>query len=205
MGRNCGYLAAETTRRYRAWLDEQEWLPEIGLSREAWEVHALYLPELPIDIAAEAARLRGVMSAIGNVNIFISEGAGVNEIVAELQKEGVEIPTDAFGHIKLDKINPGEWFARAFADAIGAEKVMVQRSGYFSRSAASNAEDLELIARTCALAVTSALEGRPGVIGMDEENGGELTTIAFDRIAGHKPFNPNQDWFQEMLREIGQS
>jgi pyrophosphate--fructose-6-phosphate 1-phosphotransferase len=204
MGRNCGYLAAETTRRYRAWLDEQQWLPEIGLSREAWEVHALYLPELPLDIEAEAVRLRQVMATQGNVNIFISEGAGVNEIVAELQKEGVEIPTDAFGHIRLDKINPGDWFARVFADAIGAEKVMVQKSGYFSRSAASNAQDLELISRTCAMAAESALEGRPGVIGLDEEAGDVLSTIEFSRIAGHKPFDPTQEWFQNMLSEIGQ-
>ena len=35
MGRNCGWLTAETARRYRAWLDGKRWLPDIGLDREA--------------------------------------------------------------------------------------------------------------------------------------------------------------------------
>jgi pyrophosphate--fructose-6-phosphate 1-phosphotransferase len=205
MGRNCGYLAAETTRRYRAWLDTQEWLPEIGLSREAWEVHALYLPEAPINLEAEAKRLSKVMNEVGNVNIFLSEGAGVEEIVADMKAAGQEVPMDAFGHVQLDKVNPGAWFARKFAQAIGAEKVMVQKSGYFSRSAASNAEDLDLIERTAVLAVESALNGTSGVVGMDEENGDELTTIDFTRIAGHKPFDTTQQWYLDLLKEIGQA
>ena len=204
MGRNCGYLAAETTRRYRAWLDQQEWLPEVGLDRRAWEVHALYVPELHIDIPAEAARLRTVMEQVGNVNIFLSEGAGVDDIVAEMSRAGHDVPRDAFGHLQLDKINPGQWFAGQFSTLLGADKVMVQKSGYFARSAASNAEDLDLIKRTCALAVDAALAGHPGVVGMDEEAGDELSVIAFPRIAGHKPFDPTQPWFTRMLAEIGQ-
>jgi pyrophosphate--fructose-6-phosphate 1-phosphotransferase len=204
MGRNCGYLAAETTRRYRAWLDTQEWVPEIGLTRDAWEVHALYLPEAPIDLNAESKRLSKVMDQVGSVNIFLSEGAGVDEIVAEMKEAGQEVPKDAFGHVQLDKVNPGAWFARQFAKLIGADKVMVQKSGYFSRSAASNPEDLDLIKRTCALAVESALAGTSGVVGMDEENNDELTTIDFKRIAGHKPFDTTQQWYLDLLSEIGQ-
>jgi len=45
MGRHCGWLTAATAREYRNWLDTRAWLPEIGLSREAWEVHAVYVPE----------------------------------------------------------------------------------------------------------------------------------------------------------------
>ena len=204
MGRNCGYLAAEATRRYRAWLDEQEWLPEIGLSREAWEVHGLYVPEAKIDIKAEAARLHKVMDEVGCVNLFISEGAGVADIVAQMEEAGEEVLRDAFGHVQIDKINPGAWFGKQFAALLDAEKVMVQKSGYFSRSAASNAEDLDLIERTCHLAVESALAGNPGVIGMDEENGDVLTTIAFPRIAGHKPFDITLPWFVEMIEDMGQ-
>ena len=44
MGRHCGWLTAATAQAYRDWLDTREWLPEIGLSREAWEVHGVYVP-----------------------------------------------------------------------------------------------------------------------------------------------------------------
>jgi pyrophosphate--fructose-6-phosphate 1-phosphotransferase len=204
MGRNCGYLAAETTRRYRAWLDAQQWLPEVGLTRESWDVHALYIPEVPVAIAAEAERLKAVMDEIGCVNLFISEGAGVSQIISELEKAGVDIPRDAFGHVKLDAINPGEWFANQFAALIGAKKVLVFKSGYFSRSAPSNAEDLALIQRSAVLAVTSALAGRSGVVGLDEEANDELTTVDFKRIAGHKPFDATLGWYQDLLQDIGQ-
>jgi len=204
MGRNCGYLAAETTRRYRAWLDEQLWLPELGLSRAAWEVHALYVPELHIDIPAEATRLRTVMDEVGNVNIFLSEGAGVDDIVAEMGRSGQKVPRDAFGHVQLDKVNPGQWFANQFATQLGADKVMVQKSGYFARSAPSNAEDLDLIRQTCALAVEAALAGQSGVVGQDEAANDELRVIEFARIAGHKPFDTTQPWFTTMLTQIGQ-
>jgi len=204
MGRACGYLAAETTKRYRSWLDQQAWLPEIGLDRRAWEVHALYIPELTIDIASEASRLRKVMDEVGNVNIFLSEGAGVDEIVTEMTQAGQDVPRDAFGHVQLDKINPGRWFGDQFASLLGAEKVMVQKSGYFSRAAASNDEDLELISRTCALAAEAALNGQSGVVGLDEDNDDQLGVIAFPRIAGHKPFDTNQTWFLDMLAGIGQ-
>lgn len=203
MGRNCGYLAAETTRRYRAWLDQQEWLPEIGLDREAWDVHAVYLPEVKLDIAAEAARLRAIMDRVGNVNIFLSEGAGVTEIVEQLESAGEEVPRDAFGHVQIDKINPGAWFGKQFSQLIGAQKTMVQKSGYYSRAAASNTEDLDLILRTCQLAVDAALAGTPGVIGLDEEAGDVLSVIDFPRIAGHKPFDITQSWFVDLVRDMG--
>lgn len=203
MGRNCGYLAAEATRRYRAWLDEQEWLPEIGLAREAWDVHALYLPEMHIDIAAEAARLTRIMDEVGNVNIFISEGAGVADIVEQMERDGEDVPRDAFGHVRIDEINPGAWFAAKFSKLIGAHKTMVQKSGYFSRAARSNDEDLELIGRTCRMAVDAALAGTAGVVGLDEENGDLLSVIAFPRIAGHKAFDITQPWFAELCQSLG--
>jgi pyrophosphate--fructose-6-phosphate 1-phosphotransferase len=82
MGRGCGWLTAATARAYREWLDTRQWLPGIGLTREAWDVHAVYVPEMEIDIDAEADRLRGVMDTLGNVTIFLSEGAGTSSIVA---------------------------------------------------------------------------------------------------------------------------
>lgn len=204
MGRNCGYLTAQSAAYYHKWVGEQEWAPSLGLSKERWDVHAVYLPEMAIDLDAEATRLRGVMDEIGNVNIFLSEGAGVEEIVAEKEAAGEEIQRDPFGHIKLDTINPGQWFAKQFAQRLGAEKVMVQKSGYFSRAWHANAEDLRLIKGMVDLAVQCAFEGKPGVIGHDEENGDVLTSIPFPRIKGGKPFDITQDWFVATMAEIGQ-
>ena len=206
MGRHCGWLTAATARKYREWLDTREWLPEIGLDRREWDVHGVYVPEAGIDLDAEAQRLSTVLDEVGNVNIFLSEGAGVDAIVAELEADGEEVARDAFGHVKLDTINPGAWFGKQFASRLGAEKVMVQKSGYFSRSAPANAEDLELINAMCDVAADAALAGRPGVVGHDEQQStDDLGVIAFDRIAGGKAFDVNEPWFGELLDAIGQS
>jgi diphosphate-dependent phosphofructokinase len=205
MGRNCGWLTAATAQEYRAWLKAQEWNPGIGLDSRRWDVHAVYVPELELDIDAEAERLKAVMDEVDCVNIFLSEGAGVDSIVAELESRGEEVERDPFGHVALDSINPGQWFARQFADRLGAEKKMVQKSGYFSRSAAPNQRDLELIKRCTDLAVDVALRGESGVVGEDEERGGELRAIEFPRIAGGKAFDPSVSWFTELLSEIGQA
>jgi pyrophosphate--fructose-6-phosphate 1-phosphotransferase len=204
MGRHCGWLTAAAAAEYRKWLDTQEWLPNIGLSRERWDIHAVFLPELALDIEAEAARLRGVMDEIGNVNIFLSEGAGMHEIVEQLEASGTEVARDPFGHVRLNDINPGQWFAKQFAEKLGAEKVMVQKSGYYSRAAAPNAEDLRLIKSMTDLAVECALRGEAGVIGHDEEDGDRLKAIAFPRIAGGKAFDVSQEWFGALLADIGQ-
>jgi len=204
MGRNCGWLTAATARKYRDWLETQEWVDGIGLTREAWDVHGVFIPEAVIDLKAEAARLRTVMDQVGNVTIFISEGAGVSSIVAEMEAAGQEVPRDAFGHIRLDKVNPGAWFGAQFAEMLGAEKTLVQKSGYYARSAASNQFDLDLIRSMTDLAVDSALAGKPGVIGHDEENGDVLTAIAFDRIKGGKPFDITEPWYVELVESIGQ-
>ena len=204
MGRNCGWLTAATAQAYRTKLSHMELLPEIGLSRSRKDIHAVWLPEVSIDINDEARRLRAVMDELDCVNIFISEGAGVQSIVDEMQASGQEVPRDAFGHVKLDKINPGEWFAKQFSGKVGAEKVLVQKSGYFARSAAPNAEDLELIGACAELAVRSALEGVQGVIGHDEDQGRELRAIEFPRVRGGKPFDAQTPWFIDLLSEIGQ-
>ncbi len=204
MGRGCGWLTGATAHAYREWLDTQRWLPEIGLTREAWDVHAVYIPEMSIDIDAEADRLHRVMDTVGNVTIFLSEGAGTSEIVAQLEAAGEEVARDAFGHVRLDEINPGAWFAKQFAQKLDAEKVMVQKSGYFSRSAAANAEDLRLIKSMTDLAVECALRGESGVIGHDIEHGNVLRAIEFERIAGGKPFDTSEAWFTGMLDAIGQ-
>ena len=204
MGRSCGWLTAATAQNYCEWLDEREWLPEFGLSREAWDIHGVYLPEALFDLEAEAARLKQVMDNVGSVNLFISEGAGLDTIVAELERSGDEVDRDPFGHVKINTINPGDWFASKFAERLQADKVLVQKSGYFSRSAAPNGRDLELITSMTDLAVDCALRGESGVIGNDEERGDQLRAIEFERIKGGKPFDISQDWFGSLLKGIGQ-
>src|SRR5690606_21680313 len=205
MGRNCGWLTAATAVKYREWLDQQEWNPGIGLDRHGWDVHGVFVPEMSFDIAAEADRLRAVMDEVGCVNIFLSEGAGVAEIVAEMEARGEEVGRDAFGHVKLDTINPGQWFGKQFAAMLKAEKTMVWKSGYFARSAAANAEDLALIKQCTDLAVDAALRGESGVTGQDEGAGDELRVIEFPRIRGGKPFDIDQPWFEDLLAGIGQA
>lgn len=205
MGRNCGWLTAATAREYRKLLQRTEWLPELGLDSAAYDVHAVFIPEMEIDLAAEAGRLRTVMDETDCVNIFVSEGAGVDAIVAEMQAQGQEVPRDAFGHIKLDAVNPGKWFGEQFAEMIGAEKTLVQKSGYFVRAAAANVEDIRLIKSCADLAVECAFRRESGVIGHDEDNGNVLRAIEFPRIKGGKPFDLDTPWFGETLTTIGQS
>jgi len=204
MGRNCGWLTAATARAYRKLLDGREWLPALGLHRECFEIHGVFIPEMAVDLAAEAARLHAVMDRHDCVNLFISEGAGVEAIVAELQAKGHEVPRDAFGHVRLDAVNPGKWFGEQFGKMIGAEKTLVQKSGYFSRAAAANQDDLHLIKSCVDLAVECALRRESGVIGHDEDQGGRLRAIEFSRIKGGKPFDPETPWFGELLAGIGQ-
>ncbi|MBU4336343.1 MAG: pyrophosphate--fructose-6-phosphate 1-phosphotransferase, partial [Actinobacteria bacterium] len=123
----------------------------------------------------------------------------------QLEASGQEVLRDAFGHVRLDTINPGQWFAKQFAAKLGAEKVMVQKSGYYSRAAAANAEDLRLIKSMTDLAVECALRGESGVIGHDEEAGDRLRAIEFPRIAGGKAFDVTQPWFGALLADIGQA
>jgi pyrophosphate--fructose-6-phosphate 1-phosphotransferase len=204
MGRNCGWLTAATAAAYRQLLDREEFVPGLGLARANLEIHGVFIPEMAIDLAAEAKRLKAVMDRVDNVNLFISEGAGVEAIVAELQARGQEVPRDAFGHVKLDAVNPGKWFGDQFAKMIGAEKTLVQKSGYFARAAAANAADLRLIQSCTDLAVECALRRESGVIGHDEDRGGVLRAIEFSRIKGGKPFDPKTPWFAELLAQIGQ-
>ena len=163
MGRNCGWLTAATAKAYREWLDTREWLPEIGLTREAWDVHAVYVPEAEFDLEAEATRLREVMDTRRQRQHLRVRGRRAGHASSpRWRRPAQEVPRDAFGHVRLDKINPGAWFAKQFAERLGAEKVMVQKSGYFSRSAAANADDLDLIQSMTDLAVDARCAASPG-------------------------------------------
>ena len=205
MGRSCGWLTAYTAKVYRDRLNEMAFLPGLGLTKERKDVHGIYIPEMAIDIKAEAARLSQLMDDNDCVNIFISEGAGLEEIIAEMEAAGEEVPRDAFGHAKLDAVNPGKWFGSQFANLLNAEKVLIQKSGYFARAAASNEADLKLIKECADKAVESALEGVGGVVGHDDDQNFVLRAIEFPRIAGGKPFDIDEAWFGDVLGAIGQT
>ncbi len=205
MGRNCGWLTAATARAHHQWVRNAHFAEWLENASARWDVHAVFVPERPLHIAEETKRLRTTMDEQDCVNLFISEGAGVSEITAALEEAGQDVPRDPFGHVQLDKINPGQWFAKQFAAELGADKVLVQKSGYFSRSAAANEADLALIREHTIYAVDAALRGESGVVGRDEERGDELRTIEFERIAGGKAFDTSVPWFTDLLRDLGQS
>ncbi|MFQ6613270.1 MAG: pyrophosphate--fructose-6-phosphate 1-phosphotransferase [Fidelibacterota bacterium] len=204
MGRHCGWLTAATARDYHERLAHRDFLPELLITPERWDVDAVYLPEVALDFDAETARLRKRMDEKDGVNIFLSEGAGLETIVREMKASGETVPRDAFGHLKLDLINPGRWFAARLTKELRAEKTLVQKSGYFARSAAPNTRDLDLIRRSAALAARCGLEHRSGVVGLDEDFENELRLIDFPRIRGGKPFDPSVDWYGELCSSIGQ-
>ena len=204
MGRHCGWLTAATAEAYRNHLDTKEFIPELLINKERWDIDAIYIPELTIDFEREVERLKKRMDEKDGVNIFLSEGAGIDTIVHEMEARGEAVPRDAFGHVRLDEINPGQWFAKQFAKRLGAEKTLVQKSGYFARSAAPNDKDLDLIKRSAFLAAEYALEGKSGVVGMDEDKDGKLTLIDLSRIKGGKPFDIHVPWFTDLLNHIRQ-
>ena len=204
MGRNCGWLTAQTAKEYRKRLDGKNFLPEVLIDRARWDIDAVYIPEIPIDFDSECERLIDIMNKKDCVNIFLSEGAGTETIVKELESTGQKIERDAFGHVALDALNPGKWFAKHFTKNLLAEKTLVQKSGYFARSASPNKKDLDLIKLSCELAAISAKNGMSGVVGLDDNNNDEMGLIDFKRIKGGKPFDTNQKWFTSLLTEIGQ-
>ena len=204
MGRNCGWLTAQTALEYRKRLNDKTFLPELMVSKDKWDIDAIYIPEIDFDFKSEVDRLKKIMDKKDGVNIFLSEGAGLDTITREMESNGEVIPRDAFGHVKLDEINPGQWFAKRFSSALNAEKTLVQKSGYFARSAKSNDRDLNLIKDSAKLAVDFALMQKSGVIGKDMDENDDLVLIDFSRIKGGKPFDHSLSWFKEILLDIGQ-
>ena len=204
MGRDCGWLTAYTAKEYRDRLSKREFLPAVLIDRSRWDIDAVYVPEMPIDFNAECERLIKRMDEKDSVNIFLSEGAGTDTIINELESEGKKVERDAFGHVALDSLNPGQWFAKQFTDKLSADKTLVQKSGYFARSAAPNEKDLQLIKSSCMFAAENAFNGQSGVVGLDDDNNKQMSLIDFKRIKGGKPFDINQEWFTSLLTEIGQ-
>jgi pyrophosphate--fructose-6-phosphate 1-phosphotransferase len=205
MGRRCGWLTAASALCHMKRLREMEFVPSLGLCEEKYSIHGIYIPEVAVDLSREAMRLGEIMETVGCVNLFVSEGACVDAIVAEIEGRGRSVPRDAFGHVKLDAVNVGQWFGDRFAKEIGAEKVLVQKSGYFARSAPSNLYDITLINDSAKMAVKCAIDGESGVVGLDEDHDNTMACIDFQRIRGGKPFaaTKNHD-FVALLKQLGQ-
>ena len=81
MGRHCGWLTAATAFEYRKRLNNLSFIPEIGITKEKWDVHSVLLPEEDIDFDKECERLNKIMDKHDCVNVFLSEGAGIEIIV----------------------------------------------------------------------------------------------------------------------------
>ena len=204
MGRNCGWLTAYSAKEYRDSLKDKTFIPDILVEKKRWDIDAIFIPELKMDFDHECDRLKKRMDEKDCINIFLSEGAGTDTIIAEMESKNQKVERDAFGHVALDSLNPGQWFAKEFSKKLKADKTLVQKSGYFARSAAPGERDLKLIRDSAKMAVDCAMMGKSGLIGMDDELDGKLAKIDFERIKGGKPFDVNNQWFQKMLKEIGQ-
>ncbi len=204
MGRHCGWLTAATARAYIQKTRNNEYVEGFMMNTQLKNIDGLYLPELAFDAEKEAERLSATMQRTGFVTLFVSEGACLDAIVAEREAAGEQVKRDAFGHVKIDTINVGNWFAKQFSALIGAERSMVQKSGYYARSAPANREDLRLIQSMVDLAVESGLNKISGVTGHDEAQNGKLRTIEFPRIKGGKHFDTDAPWFGEVMDFIGQ-
>lgn len=202
MGRHCGWLAAATSLEYKKLLENTNFIPEIGVKKEKWNIHSLLIPEEEFLFEKECERLKIIMDKYDCVNIFLSEGAGINFIIDEAEKSGETILRDAFGHVRLDELNTGKWFGRKFGKKLKANKILIQKSGYFARSAKANKADLDLIFELADHAVKSAVQGISGVVGWDEQDNNQLSCINFNRIKGGKPFDTSLDWYIEMMKDI---
>ncbi|MBL0849082.1 MAG: pyrophosphate--fructose-6-phosphate 1-phosphotransferase [Candidatus Liberibacter ctenarytainae] len=205
MGRNCGWLTAYAARSYLDMIRDREYVNGFMLSPELKKIDGIYLPEMCFNLEEETKRLSKIMKDKGSVALFVSEGACYDTIIKDRQESGDHIQRDSFGHVLLDKINVGAWFADKFANLIQAERSVVQKSGYFARSAASGKEDLILIRKMVCLAVDSAISGISGVTGEDERKNDCLRVIPFEEIRGGKIFDIKTPWFSSILEHTGQN
>jgi pyrophosphate--fructose-6-phosphate 1-phosphotransferase len=219
-GRSAGWLTAATARAYRRDLDSQTFASAaMGLARDSFEIHAVYLPETEIDFDSEMERLRRCMDRIGNVNIFVAQGTQNAEIAAEMATQGKALPQHAV--LKYTLTETGTWFANKFGPGLKAEKVLVQKSGIYVRAAPCVERDKMLIQGMVDAAVGAALRadailasaaaanGGHGcsasfVVGHDVEKRGQLSLIETRRVRGNKQFDINTPWFVAMLAAIGQ-
>src|SRR5437764_10273796 len=64
MGRNCGWLTAATALAHHQWVRQAQFAEWLENSADTWNVHAVFVPERPFDVAQEAKRLRKTMDEL---------------------------------------------------------------------------------------------------------------------------------------------
>jgi pyrophosphate--fructose-6-phosphate 1-phosphotransferase len=206
-GRSAGWLTATTAFEYRERLKNRRFADAMGLSRENYDVHAVYTPEMNIDFDSELRRLRRCMDRNDNVNIFVAAGTMKAQIIKEARKSGkflVRHPT-----LGYEVAETGAWFAEKLKREINAEKVLIQKSGVYVRAAAAGNKDRQLAQGCVNFAVDAALDALrdrnvSGVVGHDARASGQLGLVDFEALMQKKPFDLSSPWFVEMLASIGQ-
>jgi len=202
MGRHCGWLTYATARAYMQRLNQKTFVESLGFAKEKFAIHGVYIPEIEFNLDKEVERLRPIFDKLGCLNIFVSEGACVSAIFKALENSGEVLERDAFGHVKLDKVNAGKWIGDQLLKRLGAQKMLVQKSGYFARSSAANTFDLNLIQSCVDYAVECAFKKQSGLIGHDEQQGGRLRCIEFEKISGGKPLDIHNNDVIDFFRSI---
>ena len=198
MGRNSGWLSAFTAKMYFDKLDQKEF--DI-INKKRYEIHGIYVPERELNFDKEIERLSNVMEQTNCLNLFVCEGAFLEEIEKDLGRTGNSVQKDAFGHVRLDSVNAAKWFSELISQEIDFDRILIQKSGYFSRSAAPNSDDLDYIFKICDFAFDNALKANSGVVGEDQRTG-KLSCIDFNEIKGDKGLDINSKWFLELIHRI---
>ena len=106
-------------------MKNREFIPELLIDQSRWDIDAVYVPESDFDFQIEVSRLKEVMDAKDGVNIFLSEGAGLETIVEKWRKRtrNSEMLLDMSDWMILIR----EVVCEAISGALGAEKTLVQK------------------------------------------------------------------------------
>tara|TARA_B100000941_G_scaffold116997_1_gene82079 strand:+ start:210 stop:1397 length:1188 start_codon:yes stop_codon:yes gene_type:complete len=201
MGRNSGWLTAYTAKQYHEISKHKKLFIDSCFDSKKFDIHGIYVPERNINIITEVERLSRLVEDIGCINLFVSEGAFLDQISKENNEKGQSFEKDAFGHIKLDSVNAAKWFSSTISKYIDFDRILIQKSGYFARSASPNKEELEYIFKICDFAYESALKGKSGVSGIDERKN-KLQCINFNDIKGDKGLDIESDWFLKLINLV---
>jgi len=201
MGRNSGWLTAFTAKMYYSTLSNRSIGPSNIVDNKRYNIHGIYVPERELDVNNEINRLASVLEKVKCLNLFVCEGAFLNEISEDIKKSGKSLEKDAFGHVRLDSINAAKWFSEKISKKINFDRILIQKSGYFARSSSPNKDDLEYIFKVCDFAFDNALKSNSGVVGEDERTG-ELSCIDFNEIRGDKGLDIKSKWFLDLVDRI---
>ena len=198
MGRNCGWLTAATALAHHQWVQGAEFSGWLENSPERWDVHGVFVPERPLDIAQRGRSGCAPSWTSSTASTSSSPRARASPRSSRRwRRPGRTCRATRSATSSSTRSTRARGSPSSSPTSSGADKVLVQKSGYFARSAAANDADLALIKDCTTYAVDAALRGESGVVGHDEERGDALRAIEFDRIKGGKAFDPSVDWFTD--------